>query len=178
MKSRVLFIVAIFAALSSSAAGQTFCDTAGVPAGVSLEVNLEGRGMVMPRGRKMFFRLYESGLIEYDARTRSGYVRKKSRLSAREAGELRNLLGDPGFLAAKERYAMLEDMRDAIMRTCVIARAGDGYKRILITNYMPDHEAANGYYPAPLVKLLRRISEVRPRTKYEREHSLGSAGLP
>ena len=134
--------------------------------------------MISPRGRKLFFRLYESGLVEYDALTRGGYVRRKSQVNAREVGELRGLLGDADFLAAKERYAMLEDMHDAILRTCVLARAGGGYKRILITNYMPGHEAASGYYPAPLVKLLERVSEVRPQTSYERGHSLGSAGLP
>jgi hypothetical protein len=178
MKSRIFFIIAIIVALSSSASAQAFCDAGGVPAGVSLEVNIEGRGMISPKGRKLFFRLYESGLVEYDALTRGGYVRRKSRLNARKVGELRGLLGDADFLAVKERYAMLEDMHDAVLRTCVLARAGDGYKRILITNYMPGHEAAGGYYPGPLVTLLQRVSEVRPQTSYEREHSLGSAGLP
>jgi hypothetical protein len=178
MKSRIFFIVATIAALSSSAAAQAFCEAGGVPAGVSLEVNIEGRGMISPRGRKLFFRLYESGLVEYDALTRGGFVRKKSRLNSREAGELRALLGDADLLAAKERYAMLEDMHDAVLRTCLLARVGDGYKRILITNYMPAHEAAGWYYPAPLVKLLQRVSEVRPQTSYEREYGLGSAGLP
>jgi hypothetical protein len=146
---------------------------------VLLEVTLQGRGMVWPnRMTRVFFRLYNSGKLEYDARTKTKVERRKSRLNRQQVNELIGLAERRDFLEARKKYPALQDLRDATLITRINYTHENISKQILITNYEPDHLRATDYYPASLRRLLQRIMEERPITDYELEYGLGNVGIP
>jgi hypothetical protein len=146
---------------------------------VLLEVIQSGKGMVTPRhSPRVFLRLYENGVIEYEARTAVNYVKRRSHVTKFKVNEIVGLAAEPNLLAADERYSSLEDLGDALLIIKIRIFRENSVKEISIRNYMPDHPKARGFYPPSLVELLRKVEEVRPQTLFERKHGLGQLGLP
>ena len=140
---------------------------------VMFEVKLSGRGMTSwPLIPQVFFRLYDDGRIQYEARNERLMASKKGRLEIKTIENLRRLINRADLVEAQPMYPMLESYKDALMRICVAYTANGRTHRILLINYMPDHPKANGYYPESLVELLRIVQDVRPATSYERKYGL------
>jgi hypothetical protein len=146
---------------------------------ILLEVTRSGRGMIWPNLiTQLFFRLYIDGVIEYDVSNYRRITRRRHKLSAVEVEQLQALVQKPDLISAARKYPLIESLKDAVMKTCVSYKYQDKYEHILIINYMPDHPQANNYYPSSLKNLLKKVSEVRPKSRYEQKYGLDQIGLP
>ena len=146
--------------------------------GVLLEVTVTGRGMIWPNlVSQVFFRLRKDGVVFYDARVKTGMVRRSFKLNEEELASITSLLSKKDLTEANGEYPILESMRDAVLKTCVDYK-DDVQKKILLINYRPTHAKAAEYYPGSLRDLLTRISKLRPSTSYERKYGGAEAGLP
>jgi hypothetical protein len=129
--------------------------------------------MIWPnRVPQLFFRLHENGLLEYEVRTGKQIRARHQTLNRAAVSEIRELIESRDLLESKQEYPFLEDFKDAVMKTCVSYKHGEQYKHILLVNYMPSNQKAQGYYPLSLVKLLERIESIRPKTTYEHRYGL------
>jgi len=147
-----------------------------IPSPDSLLFDISVQSFAMGRTTKfpLYFRLYKSGRLEYEVEQKSDsatgiagvvYVKKETQLSASVVEELIRLAEEPDFLNAPGSYASLTPVRDASRSTIIVysnsARGRE--KRIVIRDYNPRHPRAESSYPKSLVKLLGRVSELRPK---------------
>ncbi len=145
---------------------------------VILEVSIFGRGMIWPSfGTQLIFSLRNDGLVAYDARTKNGLAHRSFQLPADQLARVVSILNTNELADARTKYPMLEDMKDALLETCVNIRANHE-KRILIINDQPSHPRGTEYYPKALREVLATAARLRPRTNYEQGHGGGVAGLP
>lgn len=133
------------------------------PDPVLLDISQCGVGMA-PRKRPLYFRLYESGRLEYEISTVNYVVvRKEIQLSSAIVKELIRRAERPDFLGASGEYPQLRKMRDSGVVTSIVYTHQDREKMIVIRNYDPQHPRAKSYYPASLIRLLERVSELRSK---------------
>ena len=90
-------------------------------------------------------------------------VKKEIQLSEPTVKEFIRLAEEPDFLNARESYSSLVRAVDWSVVTTVVYSHRGREKRIVIRNYRPLHPKAESFYPASLVKLLARVSELRPK---------------
>lgn len=150
--------------------GTTSKDKSGI-----LEITLKGEGMILPGEEQVYFRLYKSGLLEYQ--TLPDMTMHKGRISDQDAREIIQIAEQSDFLNSLEEYSALKKLRDATLTTTIIYTNNGKSKRIVIRNYQHDHPQAESYYPLSLRKLLRRVVELRPTTDYERKYGLNTVGI-
>ena len=138
------------------------------PDPVLLDISECGTGMA-PRKRPLYFRLYKSGRLEYEISSRIDpsslmyVVRKEIQLSRAIVKELIERAERRDFLGASGEYPQLRKMRDSGVVTSIVYTHQDREKMIVIRNYDPQHPRAKSYYPASLIRLLERVSELRSK---------------
>lgn len=150
---------------------------------VILEITRKGAGMIFPTIKQVYFRLYENGHLELEVppkfdpeaeRPRFELSKREYKLNAKEVNEIISLAEKPDFLTAAEDYPALEHEVDAAMVTTMFYSSHGHKKKIVITNYRPNHPKASSYYPVSLRELLRRVVELRPKTKEEIQYGWGT----
>lgn len=140
---------------------------------VLVEVARIGRGMTWPLIPQLFLRVYNDGRIEYESLESNKLILKKAELDSTTIERLRRIIEARDLAESQAEYPMLEQVSDALMKTCVSYNAGGGQSRqILVVNYAPDHSRAKDYYPPSLVQLVRMMQQIRPSNEYERDHGL------
>ena len=170
-------VLLIFLVLTMSVSGQSRSKSCGNSERaqvekVLLEITREGHGMIVPTVPQLFFRLHDNGLLEYEVITRREVRARHQRLNRAVVSEIQELLESRDLLDAKQEYPLLEDFKDAVMKTCIRYEQGNHYGHILVMNYMPGNPKAKSYYPPSLMKLLERIESIRPSTNYEHRYGL------
>ena len=139
---------------------------------VLVEVARIGRGMTWPLIPQLFLRVYNDGRIEYESLESNKLILKKAELDSTTIERLRRIIEARDLAESQVEYPMLEQVSDALMKTCVSYKAGGGQSRqILVVNFAPDHSRAKDYYAPSLVELLRMVEQIRPSNEYERDHS-------
>jgi len=136
---------------------------------VLLEVTECGFGMSYPQGCRLYLRVYETGKFEYEAEPRYEpelkrlvWKTKSAYLKGGSVSEIIRLVSDRDFMASKSEYPPLSDPVDALLIIRIRAVCRGANKEVEVRNYMPQHMRAKSYYPAPLMKLLARVTEWRP----------------
>ena len=168
-----LFLLLVFMALSATTfSSYARPQVAKSTVQVILEISDYGAGMVNYQGHKLFCRLYTDGRLEYEvlpefdpdaARPNFVLLKKQTWLSKDDVAKIRNLTEQPDFLQARDKYRQLHSHIDAVFVKTIIYRNHNIEKRIQIRNYAPTDSRAASYYPVSLMKLLQRISELRPK---------------
>ena len=129
-----------------------------------LTVCSEAGGMsALPRLR-LYFRLYQSGRVEYEvAPTYDKLVLKKTKISAAEVAEIIKLGKESDFQKAKAEYPRFQIWTDSSLKTTIVFRNSAQEKKIVVNNYSVSDEDNDKHYPKSLLKLLQKIDELRPK---------------
>jgi hypothetical protein len=178
----VLGVLSVLSLFVAGVTGQTparFCENSSQsqPEGSLLEIRRLGRGMISPTIPQLFIRVLDNGLVEYETYTGKQIILRKKKLQPAAVLEIRRLMEAKDLVDARQEYPLLEDFKDALMKTCVTYKQREQYQHVLLINYTPMNPKAEGYYPPSLMKLLGKIEEIRPKTKYEHRYRLDKSGL-
>ncbi len=140
------------------------------------EVTRIGKGNIFPLKNQLYFRLYNNGRIEYQIPPRFDpntekptwdFITKSIQLKEVERNRLLNQVGSIDFREVRFFYPALEKEIDALMITKISINSKKGLKDITFHNIRLDHKNAPKLYPDSLVKLLKIVVELRPKTKEE-----------
>lgn len=139
---------------------------------VILNICNYGTGMVaLPRAR-LHFRLYQSGLVEYEVRPRydaqagaanQRLLLKKARVSAEDVAEIIRLGEQADFQAAKSEYPVFRIWTDSGLKTTIVFTHKGREKKIVVKNYRADDSQNSSRYPASLIRMLAKADELRPK---------------
>jgi len=141
---------------------------------VILTVCNEGRGMTALPQIRLYFRLYQSGRLEYeinpDYNPEAGeanykLVLKKTKIDPKEVDEIIRLGGESGFQNAKSEYPRFQIWTDSSLITTTIFKNQTREKRIVVNNYSSYDKENDKHYPASLLKMLRKIDALRPKDR-------------
>jgi len=133
--------------------------------------------MISPTIPQLFIRVLDNGVVEYETYTGKQIILRKKEPRPAAVLEIRRLMEAKDLVDARQEYPLLEDFKDALMNTCVTYKQGEQYQHVLLINYTPMNPKAEGYYPPSLMKLLEKIEQIRPKTKYEHRYRLDKLGL-
>jgi len=151
--------------------------TAGKSKSLVLEVTRNGHGNIFPLRTQLYFRLYGSGRIEYEtpspfdpeaSKPNWDFILKTCYLSKEKAEELLELARKIDVGNLNSFYPPVGEALDAWMVTTVRFTTSKGPKEITLHNIRLNNKKTEEAYPPYLLKLLRLIEELRPRTDEER----------
>ncbi len=139
---------------------------------VVLEIYTDCRGMTYPRGKVLQFRLYQSGLLEYDkypAQDQLSYLhlrywfpRTHSYVTPTRVNELIALAEQPDFLGAEREYPAAQSGADSEFRTSISYTRASHEKYLVVVDYYGDDGfGATRRYPPSLLALLRAVSAIQ-----------------
>lgn len=141
---------------------------------IILTVCNEGQGMTALPRHRLYFRLYQSGRLEYeinpDYNPEAGeatykLVLKKTKIDEKEAAEIIKLGRESDFQKAKSEYPRFQMWTDSSLITTIIFKNQTQEKRIVVNNYSSYDKKNDKHYPASLLKMLQKIDALRPKDK-------------
>ena len=133
---------------------------------VMIDIIEDDRGIVTISGEFIYLRLYGNGRVEFEDLHRTEletwtFEKHEVRLKTEELEELLALTRQPDLLDAREEYKRIGLFDDMWTITRITFQHSDGDKRVVIRNYMPDHDRAKGYYPDSLSALMKKAQQIR-----------------
>jgi hypothetical protein len=141
---------------------------------VILNVCNQGRGMTALPQLRLHFRLYQSGRVEYEVNpdydpgageANHQLILKKTKIDAREVDEIIRLGQESDFQNAKSEYPRFQIWTDSGLETTIVFRNKTSEKKILVNNYSSYDKDNPKHYPPALLKMLRKIDELRPKDR-------------
>jgi hypothetical protein len=131
---------------------------------VILTVCNQGRGMTAPPALRLYFRLYQSGRVEYEIGDGNYKLKlKTTKIDAKAVAEIIKLGQEADFQNAKSEYPRIRIWTDSRLETTIIFKNQMQEKKILVNNYSSYDKENAGHYPASLLKMLKKIDELRPK---------------
>ena len=132
-----------------------------------LEVTKSYSGVVRAPNDFIYFRLYQSGRIEFERLSSFNAERKLVKyeftLTPREVEEILRLAEQPDLLNAKGYYPAIALFTDMTTKTVITYKRNELSKRITIMNFKPGLPESESVYPRSLRKLMQKIDELRTR---------------
>src|ERR1043165_6523235 len=128
-------------------------------------------GMAPPLQPRLFFRLHKSGRIEYEIDAgNSSQVSlenwklkiKEARITANDVDEIIRLGQMEDFQMAAPSYPVYQIWDDSRMESTLVFKYEGREKRIVVNNFSLVGDQKRVTYPASLLKLLKKIWELRP----------------
>ena len=141
---------------------------------IILTVCNEGQGMTALPQIRLYFRLYQSGCVEYeinpDYNPEAGeanykLVIKKTKVDEKEAAEIIKLGRESDFQKAKSEYPRFQMWTDSSLITTMIFKNQTREKKIVVNNYSSYDKENDKHYPAALLKMLQKIDALRPKDR-------------
>ena len=141
-----------------------------------LEVTRKGQGNIFPLREQLYFRLYGSGRIEYetpspfDPEAREpnwDFLLKTCYLTKEQTEQVLQHVGKVDVEKLNSFYPPVEKEIDAWMVTTVRFPTSKGSKEVTLQNIRLHDEKTTEVYPPYLLKLLRLIEKLRPKTEEE-----------
>jgi hypothetical protein len=141
---------------------------------VILSVCNKASGMTgIPRLR-LYFRLYQSGRVEYEinpgfnpqaGESNFKLILKNTKIDAKEVAEIVRLGTEPDFQNAKSEYPIFQIWTDSGLETTIIFKHQTAEKKIVVNNYSSSDKKNEKHYPSSLLKMLQKIDELRPKDR-------------
>lgn len=177
-----IFIVSMLFALLSISVHSQSVETQDVVNDFVLEITREGKGMVFPLKKQVYFRLYSDGKLEYEvppefnpevASVNWELKHLTTYLTEKDVRQIVRLAEKSDFLKLDGFYQLSQQYSDAIMKTTIVYKNKVLTKTIVINNVQLKSPEAKKHYPSPLIKLLNKIVELRPKTDEEIKYKWG-----
>lgn len=141
---------------------------------VVLTVCNQGSGMTALPQLRLYFRLYGSGLVEYESNpdydpnageANHQLILKKTKIDAKEVAEIIKLSQQKDFQNAKSEYPRFQIWTDSGLETTIVFKHQTSEKRIVVNNYSSYDKDNAKHYPPPLLKMMQKIDELRPKDR-------------
>jgi hypothetical protein len=131
---------------------------------VILTVCNQGRGMTAIPPLRLYFRLYQSGRVEYEVNDGNyGLKLRKTKIAAKEIAEIIKLGKESDFQKAKSEYPRFQIWTDSGLETTIVFKNENQEKKIVVNNYSSYDKENDKHYPSSLLKMLEKIDELRPK---------------
>jgi hypothetical protein len=134
---------------------------------IILNICNQGRGMTALPSLRLYFRLYQSGRVEYEVSADyNKLVLKKTKIDAKEVAEIIKLGKESDFQNAKSEYPRFQIWTDSGLETTIIFKnQTQEEKKIVVNNYSSFDKENEKHYPSSLLKILQKIDELRPKDR-------------
>ncbi len=137
---------------------------------VVLNICNHTHGMAATPQPRLYFRLHQSGLVEYEVNP--GYregagdanfvlLKKKIKVRAEDVAEVIRLCEQQDFQGARNEYPAFQIWTDSSLQTTIVFTHNGREKKIVVNNYSETDQRNSSYYPASLIALLKKIEELR-----------------
>jgi hypothetical protein len=136
-----------------------------------LEVIDHYQGMWPFAGKYIHLRLFGNGRYEYEKLRKSvdnskwEAVRQEGQLSPQQLADIIQLVKNKSFIDAREKYRELWHGIDALYNVSISYSHNQERKQILLINFDPKNEQAKNYYPESVLKLMKKVEELREQEK-------------
>ncbi|MBS1769697.1 MAG: hypothetical protein JSS77_08535 [Acidobacteria bacterium] len=166
----------IFCLLLANFAAAFGQQTSDKPEALVLEVTRKGQGNIFPLREQLYFRLYGSGRIEYEtpspfdpeaSKPNWDFLLKTCYLTKEQTEQVLQHVGKVDVEKLNSFYPPVEKEIDAWMVTTVRFPTSKGSKEVTLQNIRLHDEKTTEVYPPYLLKLLRLIEKLRPKTEEE-----------
>lgn len=131
-----------------------------------LNVCNQGSGMTALPSLRLYFRLYQSGRVEYEVSSDDNkFLLKKTKIDAKQVAEIIKLGKESDFQNAKSEYPRFQIWTDSGLETTIIFKNQTKEKKIVVNNYSSFDKKNEKHYPSSLLKILQKVDELRPKDR-------------